>query len=78
MTLDQYDTEEKSIRRLEANINRMQVRKANLESWLHREAGIAYVDREPGFPCWHIDGLSGYFNTPREAVEALEKLNRGK
>lgn len=47
---------------------------AELETDILHELGITYIDREPGFPCWGIVGLSGYFNTPLDALEAKDKL----
>lgn len=35
--------------------------------------GITCANREPGFPCWEIEGVSKYFNSPLEALEAKEK-----
>ncbi len=40
---------------------------------LERSLGLATVPRDPGFPCWTIEGVSGYFNDPRSALEAKEK-----
>lgn len=36
-------------------------------------AGLEYVHREPSFPGWHVKGKAGWFNTPREAVAAMEE-----
>lgn len=46
-----------------------------LQRNIEKEAGISFVEREPGFACWQIVGLSGYFGSPREALEAKEKQN---
>lgn len=46
-------------------------RKADaLESFLHSMLGISYVDRDPGFPGYRIDGVDGYHQTPRDAIAA--------
>ncbi len=44
-----------------------------LEVQTFHVAGLECDGREAGFPCWRIEGVEGYFNTPREAVEAKEK-----
>ena len=41
---------------------------------LHKSFGLDCVSREPGLPCWTCPGTFGYFNTPREALEAGEPL----
>lgn len=41
-----------------------------LENAMLKNLGIECVNREPGFPCWIMKGKTGYFNTPREAMEA--------
>jgi hypothetical protein len=38
-------------------------------------AGIYHVERGSGFPGWAIIGIGGYFHTPRQAMEALEREN---
>ncbi len=41
-----------------------------LENDTMRDLGITHHDREPGFPCWEIWGVDGWFNTPLDALEA--------
>jgi hypothetical protein len=42
-----------------------------IEEVVLRQAGLDFVERDPGFPGWRINGR-GYFNTPREAMESVE------
>ncbi len=44
-----------------------------LDSEAIRLAGVTHVDREPGFPCWQIEGVEKWFNSPEEAIEHKEQ-----
>ncbi len=46
----------------------------NLEDLVARLAGCTFVDREPGFNGWQIEGLEGWFPTPEAAIAAKERL----
>lgn len=48
-----------------------------LESKALSLAGVTHVDREPGFPCWRIEGVDGYFSSPADAVAARDAKVRG-
>ncbi len=49
----------------------------SLEGGILRRLGVASADREPGFPCWQIEGLPGWFNTPLDALEATQRKANG-
>lgn len=50
----------------------------DMEVTLLMSIGIRRIQREPGFPCWQINGVQGYFNTPRQAVAALAAWQKGQ
>jgi hypothetical protein len=52
------------------------IREANLfhDSTLN-QAGIEHTDREPGFPCWKVEGVEmNYCGTPREALVEANRI----
>jgi hypothetical protein len=46
-----------------------------LEGLANQRAGVYHTDRDPGFPCWKIRGVSmPYCGSPREALETATRL----
>jgi len=45
----------------------------SLEQKMEFDLGITSDFRDPGFPCYKIEGVEGYFYTPRQAIESLAK-----
>lgn len=53
------------------------IRRARLmEDCTHRRFDLTFCQRDPGFPCWQIDDVPGWFNTAREAVEAKARAKK--
>jgi hypothetical protein len=45
----------------------------SMENKAELDLGITSDFRDPGLPCYKIEGVDGYFYTPRQALEALAK-----
>jgi hypothetical protein len=69
--LEEYDKKIKIVHLLRRQASGCLRHADELESEANQIGGIVHHTREPGFPCW----LAGrrYYNTPREALAALEK-----
>lgn len=77
ITLEEYDKEVRRAHGLRTYANQLRRKADRVEADALRRAGVEYVDREPGFPCWTVKGGTGrYYNTEREAVEAAAKAKR--
>ena len=75
VSLKDFDAAEKEIWQVRNLVNKLNSIVDHEANELYKRAGLLAVNREPGFPCWTIIGSNlGYFNTPREAVAAFEKL----
>lgn len=73
VTLAEWDNHMKMVGLLEAE-SRTTAREAlTLELATIDAAGIKHTPRQPGFPCWSHDSLPGYYSTPRQVLEALER-----
>ena len=73
MTIDQFDNRMKHIAFIQKRAKELLALADGMETDTWLEAGVWSHNREPGFPCWSIGGADGYFNTPRQALEAKEK-----
>lgn len=73
MTLKEYDEALRHAWVLEVSARNLLEESKRIEAKAEKDAGIECHDREPGFACFTIDGLPGYYNTPRDAVAAKER-----
>jgi hypothetical protein len=74
MTLDEYDQAMMRVASMQREANRLLDEARALRSATWKESGIDWHEPStPGAPGWCIDGVNGYFSTPREAVAAKEK-----
>lgn len=69
--LQEYDRTIELVAWLDGMATDMRVQAAKLEESCYAALGLEFHNRDPGFPGWSISGLSGYYNTPREALQAL-------
>jgi len=74
MTLAEFDAEMDHADTARRRGKFLLLRADGLEEAACRRAGIVHVERDPGFPCWTAEGLAGYYDTPRQVVEAMEKV----
>ena len=72
MTLEEYDQRIRHAINVQIDGDKLAAAGRALESELYRDAGIEWHTRDPGFPCCAHNALPGYYNSPREVVEALE------
>ena len=73
--LQQYDSMMRVANRFRLDGNK-QIGLANsMEQKAELDLGITSDFRDPGFPCYKIEGVEGYFYSPRQALEALAKQN---
>ena len=73
MTLRDYEALEQIVFSVRAKADDIEMVARDLEAMLHRLARVEYVSREPGFPCWTIEGEIGYYPTPKAAFAAKTK-----
>jgi hypothetical protein len=72
MTLKEYDAWMEIVWDLKRKADSISRSASIIEMETHQDAGLEQANRDPGFPCWTIQGMPGYFNTPMEAIAALE------
>ena len=73
MTVTDYDQAIMRARDMRNRGHALIAQADKLEAETEIAAGVEYHDREPGFPCWSVAGLDGYYATPRQAIAAKEK-----
>ncbi len=72
MTLKQFDDAMQRANSMRMEGEKLIARAKQIEEEAVCNAGVCYVSREAGFPCWTAGG-GHYYGTAREAVKALEK-----
>ena len=73
MTVAEYDQHVQFVDYWRKLAKQAEAEASKLEALVETKAGVRYVDRDPGFDCWKIDGAPGYFATPRDAIAAKER-----
>lgn len=81
MTLGQFDAAMRVVADLQIHGREISALADHLEEQTYKNAGIVDHVREPGFPCWTFKrsvGIHkpGYYDSPREALEALLKWDQ--
>ncbi len=76
MTLEEFDIRMANAAKLRELSNDMLLLAHRWEDAAAKAAGVVYVNREAGFPCWTAEGSGCYYGTPREALQAIERANR--
>lgn len=73
--LVQFDLQMLEVKNMIKQANKLLTEARHLEDYVLCDAGIESIDREPGFPCWQIKGVSGWFASPRDAIKAKDGQN---
>ena len=74
MTLEEFDFLMEIGHRMERSGQALILESSRIELKTLSLAGIEWVSRDPGFPCWTIRDYNGYFNSPRDALQASREL----
>jgi hypothetical protein len=76
LTLEQFDQAMERAANMDRLSRQMLADSKNIEEAAYKKAGLECHHREPGFPCWTHQKIIGYFNTPRQALEAAIAAKR--
>lgn len=66
--LEAYQAEMRRAFMMRLEAERLLRQASGIEMVAERDFGLECVSRDPGFPCWTITGIGGFFNTPEEAL----------
>lgn len=78
MTLSEFDVMMAEVAAIEVEASDLHGIAVRLETYCYRMAGLDEIAREPGFAQWTIEGLAGFFDNPRQALQAKSSLSQAK
>lgn len=72
MTLQEYDKKMADVAKMHKEARAIDMLALWTEEKIYKDACLECHSREPGFPDWTSSEIHGYFNTPRQVLEAIQ------